>query len=434
MIQHKITLNKLLNSPNLALIFFFIAFSIRLFVNIFVNPIESLLIADMQFYDLIANSLSVNPFEQNDFLAFYPPGTSILLALIKITFGPLAYLAIEIIYALLESISVVFFYNIAKLVSHSKIVPPSVLFIATFNVNAILFGSCLLSQTFHVFFMSLGLLCILVFFQSGKKKYHILAGSAFGIAILVRPEIILFIFLLCIFFLVKYFKQKNKSSNISLIPLLSFLAPIILCISFGVAKFYIHTGHLGFAHNGIFNLILARCHNTALQATGNNLSIFFPHDSFAELHSRKPEHINKKLQFSYAVGSNQGTTLIIDCLKETGVLKQIIYSLDNLMFLWKAPLWPLYKHPSESIRNISNLWYKFFDFYFAPLSLISLVYFLLINRTNDGLIIISLSYLSLLLSALIVFGDPRFNIPYHSIIVLLSLEFLAQIKSRWRKT
>ena len=431
--------NTLLDSKWLPLIFFLLALIIRLYVNLYVNPFDQNLKYDMLGYHLRSTELLQNPFSTSYYLAFHPSGTDVLLAIYKFFVGKDNLNAIGILYALLGSSSAILAFYIAKKVSSFKIIPLLVLILCTFNINQIFINSFILSQPLHEFFLVLSIWCLLKMWETSSIRFALVAGFALGITALIRPDSLVLIVLL-ITLLTIYKIKYNYPLNYKLI--ICTALPFILCITFGIIKARIHTGHYGFlSTNGQYNLVFGRCHcNTySIEPTKEGEIAFANNSSIPLLFLYGKQLDNEKNSFepSAKLLPAAGVKIIYQgdlrdvahhlevskqCMQQTGVLKQIYYSLINVSFLWRFVLWPANEIPSVTIPVILNLWNTWFTFYFMIGSFLGLSFLFTMKREHLNLNLLAINYLNLIIVSALVFGELRLRIPYDFNIIILALE------------
>jgi hypothetical protein len=370
-------MNLKLNKYNLPFIIFILAFTIRLFFNLYINPMYPYLTEDMGGYNIRANLLLTDPFSHNDYLAFFPPGTDIILVLIKLFFGKNNFTAIGIIYAALGAYSVVFAYLIAENISEYKLIPKLVAFLGVFNISHIIIGSYILSQTPYCFFMMASLWYLIkitdqIYNNKINNKDNFITGLLFGTTTLIRPDFLVFILLLFISLIIRCF-LKSKKLNYKY--LLYITCPFITCMLLASVKLYLHTDRYGFiSENASYNLVFGRCHNIMFN---NNINSLGNPPAFwsTSLEKLKPA-LDANLVYTNRPGDlKENLTLVKQCIAKTGWVQQINYSLTNMLFLWFSPLWPLYKLDYYIIYT-ERLYSNLFKVFFMLTSFISLGFLL----------------------------------------------------------
>lgn len=391
--------NKLITNNNyLPLAFFAFTFAVGLLFNLVLNPFKPELYSDlsqyMDGYVTRADLLLANPFSKNSYLTFFPPGTDIILALMKLIFGKNNYIAIDVLYAFLGAGSVAFAYCIAESVSRFKAVPIMVGLLAMINLNFYVINSFFISQTPYCFFMMAGIWSLFKLIDHGKIKHTLLTGLFFGIASLIRPEILVFLILLLTYILLKnkYFSSINFNLNFK--RLFSITLVFSLCILLASTKFFIHSNKLGLiSENFSYNLVFGRCHNVYLYAS--NDYFFSPamkylntvNDTFIKLDPALDITIKYEGKLN---DTKKHFDLISQCINKTGWIKQIHYSIINMLLLWLTPLWML----GKTLSWLDSLWSTFFIFYFMIPSFISLL--LLFNIFSNYKNNIKLNLISLI--------------------------------------
>lgn len=258
----------------------------------------------------------------------------------------------------------------------------------------------------------------------------LLATAAF-----IRPEILIFIFLSAAYFCFGFLTRKYNVISFNTFSKIYFVLFISLVFYSSIYNFYsIKPGVL--SNNGVFNLVYGRCHNTNIVnyhlKVSNGVPCFFMADNYQQelaQTSRKPISL---LMADPALGRNIEITtsfynmdnaldLVKSCIETTGYLKQIKYSLSNIIMLWQFNLWPA--NYLGDLKLTSSLWNKIYNFYFALPSILSLLYFLWFYQRNQLMTILALNYLSVVILAAIVFGTIRIRTPYDFAILIMVVEF-----------
>jgi len=150
------------------------------------------------------------------------------LASIYFVFGQ-SYLAVVVIQAILDSASCILIYYIASTLFNGRIGIIAALTYAFYGI-AVFYTGTLLAPTIVVFFILLFIASMLAAEQRMQAKVFFISGILFGLAVLARPNVILFVFFLPLWFL---FAPKNKlGSHKSIRGFLLLLVGFSIVLSF----------------------------------------------------------------------------------------------------------------------------------------------------------------------------------------------------------
>lgn len=417
------------------------ALVVRLHWNLVVHPIGDYVYSDMRGYVRRANALFDGWWAPNEYDAFYPYGTHVFLYAVQAVFGkgPDDYDAMGIAYAILGALVVGFGYLVACRTSHHRFVPPIVgvvlvayyplISLGGYALSEVPFAFCLVSSTFFLVRMA----------QDGRKRDAWAAGTLAALGMVVRPQILASIGLLGLFWLV--FRKRMPKLRLSV--MIHAMVPIVLLMGFSAWRLHHHTERYGLiSENGKFNQVFGRCHNTKIFALPDNPKrrrTSFGPPPLIQLHKREQKlpkawpglDSAREVEITYTgyIGDSKILGEIIDdCVAKTGTLKQLEYSLVNVLLLWRYNvMWP--DSGKGEWRDYARKWGVFHSSYLAVPALIMAGLVLFRRRRATGMALVSLHIVGLVIVAASIFGDTRLRTPYDPFILLLAVE--AYVTAGW---
>jgi tetratricopeptide (TPR) repeat protein len=167
-------------------------------------PVFHKLAIDAKEYHGLANQILRGNLAHPDSV-YMNPLYPFFLASIYFIFGQ-SYLAVVVIQAIVDSASCILIYCIASTLFNGRIGIIAALTYAFYGV-AVFYTGTLLAPTLVVFFTLLFIVSMLAAEQRMQTKAFFISGILFGLAVLARPNVILFTFFLPLWFLLV---QRNK--------------------------------------------------------------------------------------------------------------------------------------------------------------------------------------------------------------------------------
>ncbi len=412
------------------------ALIVRLHWNLVVHPLEDYAYSDMRGYMRRANSLFDGWWSPAEYDGFYPYGTHVFIYGAQALFGdgPNDYRALGIVYAIVGTLVVGFGYQLACRVSHYRIVPPLVglllvayyplISLGGYTLSEVPFSFCLVSSTFYLVRMA----------QDGRKRDAWAAGVLAGLGMVIRPQLLASIGLLGVFWLV----ARKRMPKLRLVVMLHALLPIVLVLAFSAWRLHYHTGRYGLiSENGKFNQVFGRCHNNkifALPDSPKHRRTSFGPPSLIQLAKREAKMpgawpgldpaLEIEITYTGYIGDAKILGGIIDqCVAKTGWVKQIEYSLVNVLLLWRYNvMWPDSGKPEW--REYARKWGVIHSNAFAVPALLAMFAVFLRGRAT-GLALLALHLAALIIVAAMIFGDTRLRAPYDPFILILAFEAYA---------
>jgi hypothetical protein len=410
------------------------ALVVRLHWNLVVHPLGDYIYSDMRGYDIRADAALADPWAANEYAAFFPYGTHVLVAMIKLVFGTDNYTAMGVVYALMGACVAALVYAVARRSSKFAAVAPAAGLIAVFYYPLISIGGYILSETPTTMFMMAALLLTLRLVDRGRARDAWLAGLAIGLGMLFRPQLLISAALFFLFWLLlrKHMPRVRRGL------LLRALVPIVVLLALSSVRLHHHTGRFGLiSENAPLNLVFGRCHVTKVRSKPDDeghTSVYFRPPSFLQLrqHNQRvpdawlsldPVRGNQIEYEGYIGDRGQHMQLVRDCIREHGWVGQAKYSFTHIVLLWQYNTpWPDYGRPEW--RDPAVWWMQWHRRFLAVPALLALVVLARPRRLLE-LSIVALNLVALLILAIVFFGAARHRIPYDPVIIILALETYA---------
>ncbi len=455
-----------------ALCLFVSSFLVRVHWNLEAHPIGQFLYSDMRGYNGRADKL-INKFgARGEYNAFFPPGTAYLLAPVKLVFGQENFAAIGVFYALLGAFVVVISYWIARRLGPRPWVAPTVGLVLVVYYPLISLGGYILSEIPAALCMTTATLLLLRLAEDGHARDAWGAGVAAGIGIAIRPQILVTAGLFLLYWLIV---GRKAFPRITWTRIGQIAVPVLVFLGACSGRFYYQTGQVGLVSgNGSINQVFGRCHNKGLYSMpdgeGHGRVRFAPPpliqlekysyehpDSWFQLdpafgdHARPYPAIDgftvdqigcrtrscylpgSELQYRGYIGDREVHRAIVrDCLRRTGVKRQLYYSLTHVVQLWRFNLvWPDQANPKprpvdqrQGWSTKADAWKRVHNVLFAIPGLLGLA-FLLFPHRHGARALVALNLLALVVTAAAYIGGMRLRIPYDPFIILLAFQVVA---------
>jgi hypothetical protein len=468
-------------------VLFVAALIVRLHWNLRVHPLQDFLYSDMKGYWGRADALLDHPTSVREYDAFFPFGTTWLIAAIKFVFGRDAFTPISIIYALFGASIVAASYAIADRVVGERVrwVAPAVGLFLLVYYPLIAVGGYILSELPYSFFLTMSVLLLVRLVDDGRPRDAWLLGLTLGIGTLIRSQLTMSIALIgglwFVFWLVRG-KRPSPYAKLSW-PLLGRIAvPLTLLLTVSAIRFYVHTNRVGLvSDNSSINLVFGRCHNKGIYSRpdglGNKTIRFSPPPLIQlEIHSAKnpdalirsrsiwadyPEPVEgvpgfaidaygckrrkcyepgSEIEYRGYIGDKQLHHKIVKaCIERGGLKRQAYFTLTHWVLLWRNNLmWPDQANPRprssvdrETWRWRQQVWAQIHRAVLMVPALLALG-FVFVARRRPKQALIALNLWALLIVTGIWIGGIRFRLPYDPIITLLAGFLLAEVWVRGR--
>ena len=146
------------------------------------------------------------------------PGYPLFLALFYLLFG-IKFWPVYLAQSLLDTITVIIVYLMAKEVFGSKKISLIASFLYAINLTAIHFNSRLFTETLFTFMFSLTVLVFLRVYKTDKVIRFVGVGVLLGLSTLIRPIVLYFPAVMIIVLLLKKTSLKRRLSSIAVLML-----------------------------------------------------------------------------------------------------------------------------------------------------------------------------------------------------------------------
>jgi hypothetical protein len=455
------------------LVMFVAALIVRLNWNLSVHPLGEYIYSDMKGYWGRADAILDKPFSVREYDAFFPFGTTWLIAGIKAVFGRENYQAVAVIYAIFGASIVAAAYAIADRAMGHRVawVAPAVGLFLIFYYPLIAVGGYVLSELPFSFCLTLGVLMLMRLVDEGRPRDAWLLGLLLGVGTLIRPQMLLHVALIGLYWLfARPMRADNPYAKLGWAHIGRIAVPLLLLVAMASIRFHVHTGRYGLvSENSSINLIFGRCHNKGIYSRrdgeGHGTIRFSPPpliqleaysernpDSWIKTRSvwgdhpgpvadvpgfavdefgctrRKCRQPGSEVEYRGYIGDRKIHRKIVKtCIERSGFTRQAYFTLTHWMLLWRYNLmWPDQANPrprsteaEEGWRHRQEVWGRFHRGMLMVPALLGLL-FAFVPRRRPKEALVALNLWALLLIAGIWLGGIRFRVPYDPIIVLLA--------------
>jgi 4-amino-4-deoxy-L-arabinose transferase-like glycosyltransferase len=411
-----------------------LALAVRLFWNLRVHRPDDYVFSDMAGYVGRADRLLGDPLARRVDEAFFPYGAHYLLAAVKAVFGKDNHAATAIYQALAGTSVVSFMYATSRRLTGKGWVPPLVGLIGAFYYPLISLGGYYLSETPYSFFLTASIFLTLRLADEGRKGDAWLLGVVIGLGAAVRPQILMGLPFLGVFWLLR----RKQLPRIRVGTLLRVALPLCLLLGFSAARAKYHTGRYSVvAQNGGVNRVFGRCHNVKTEARGG----WFGPPPFGSLMEYEKKHPDAWVKLDPAFGpdvkvkgamwdEDKMDEMAARCIKKTGWLKQASYGLTHLVLLWGYnTMWP--DMGQNKWRATMRTWNGLSAIAFVPPLAVALALAFRRRWARQGLL--AMQVFALLLVSVLYFGDTRFRTPYDPLIIVLAMDIYGRAAAKLAK-
>ena len=381
---------------------FILALALRLFAVAAHQELDKPLYADARIFDNMALNITLGHGFSHIIDGSRTPTThrtplySMFLSGIYFIFGH-NYIAVKIIQAILGALSCIVIFFIADAIYNNRIIGIIAALITAFYKPFIsgfnYYGgpALILSECFYMFMVGVTVLMTILFIKKESKKFGILSGIFIGLAILTRPEFVLYpIFLIVYLFFLSRFSMKCLKKYIIL-----FLF-VVLTLTPWVVRNYITQG----------KFIPLSTLGGFLFWEGNN--------SFANGGWAYPEDYDE---------------IMYKTKDMTEYERNKIYFNEGMEELKSNPG----RIPKLLMRKVLVHWapfeegFKMFNPYYVVIFLfgsIGILFFRKRTVEENALLIV---FLATTATAIIIFGDPRYRYPYESFLIIFAALAIKEI-------
>ena len=454
-----------------AVCIFVAALIVRVHWNLSAHPIGEFMYSDMNGYNNRTNHILDDPLEVREYAAFFPYGTTFVLAVIKTIFGRDNFTAVGVAYALFGACTVLCMYLICRRIPGPRWIAPAVGVLGVCYYPMISITGYILSEGPASLCMTLALLLLLRLVETGRARDAWLLGIVVAVGTTIRPQILMSGVLFGGYWLL----FRRHMPKVTWRRLVQIGAPIVVVLAFSAGRLHYHTGRWGLvSENGRINQVFGHCHNKGIYSmpdgTGHGTVRFAPPpliqlerwghnhpDSWMQLDPiwavdgspppgvpgfRVDSHGCRKrkcfvdggeIQYRGYIGDREIQGKIArECVRRTGLAKQAKYGLTHIVLLWGYnSMWPDQANPKPRAKDklwrwrvMTDMWKDWHNWFLMPAALLGLC-FAFSPRRHLGQAIVALNLWALLVVAVLYIGGIRFRIPYDPIIIVLAAQTYA---------
>jgi hypothetical protein len=475
------------------LVLFIAALFVRLRWNLSIHPLDQYLYSDMKGYLGRADALLDSPFSVREYDAFFPFGTTWMLAAIKLVFGRDNVSAIAVIYAVYGAVIVAAAHAIADrtIGDRAPWAGPVVGLFLLVYYPLIAIGGYVLSEVPFCVCLTLAVLLLVRLVDEGKPRDAWLLGLMLGLGMWFRPQLLLHVALIGSFWLFLRLRPGNPYPKLGWGHIVRIGIPIMLLLTLASIRFHVHTGRYGLvSENSSINLVFGRCHNKGIYSRrddqGHGTVRFSPPPLIQlEAHSERnpdswfktksvwgdhPEPVEgvpgfavdefgctrrpcrqpgSEVEYRGYIGDGEiHRKLVRECLVRGGVSRQAYFTVTHWLMLWRFNvMWPDQANPrprsveaSEAWRYRQEVWARVHRGVLMVPALIGLA-FAFVPRRRPKQALLALNFWALIIVVGVWFGDIRLRVVYDPIIIVLAVLFYAEVwaavwpraRERWRR-
>lgn len=425
------TLRDRLSKNRSLVILFLAALAVRLLWNLKIHPPLDYVYSDMGGYMERATTRLDHPGERFPYFTLFPWGTHVLLSLVKATFGRTNGAAIGIVYALFGALAVAYTAAVAGRLTRRPWIVWTVGAILVLHYPWISLGGYALSEPPFTFFLSAATFHALRLADRPRPLDAWLFGVSVALGAIFRPQILVSLVLLAPLLVIHRgaFRRLLRPASLRLLPAIA--VPIALIFALSAWRMHFHTGELGLiSSNGPLNYAFGRCHALSISARAPDRKSGYSPTSLGGLAKYEETHKQSLFKVDPAMGKAitfdghiwDGPPLrkiAANCVKKTGIWRQVKYAITHVVLLWGYNVvWPdmgqkpEFRRPMEISGTVSLV---------AVLPGAVAGFALSLRRRRERHLLVALQVWSLLVVAMLYFGDSRLRVPYDGILLLLAV-------------
>ena len=418
---------------------FVAALVVRMHWNLVAHPLGEYIYSDMNGYNSRADRLLRDPWTPYEYHAFFPFGTHLLVAGFKLVFGAQNFNGIAVGYAIGGAVCVLAAHRIALGLTRWPAVAHAVGLFGVFYYPHISTGGYMLSELpFSALFM-LAVWCSLRLVDHGRKRDALLMGIFAGLATWVRPQVLMAVAMLGVFWLIR----RRALPKVRLVHLAIAMLPVAILLGVAAMHFNFQTKRTGLvSENGPFNMVFGRCHNSKIESLPDGKGhgkVHFRPPEFLQLNNLQDRKLKEGalppvkldpiigdvLHYKGYIGDrSRHEAYIRECLQKTTLWRQVEYSYLNVILLWRYNVpWP--DSGRAQWREPARIWTKVHEVAFAIPSLLFLVTLGPRRWVRQGWVAIHL--LAVVVVAAIYFGGARHRHSYDLLLLFFAFEVYAAI-------
>jgi hypothetical protein len=421
-----------------------LSLAVRLFWNLRIHPPMDFAYSDMGGYVDRANAIWSEPWVPRPHLTLFPYGTHVFIALVKALFGRDNRAAIGVAFALLGTLAVAYTYATAERFTPRVWVRRLVFGLLVVYYPWISLGGYALSEDPFAVTVAASAYYGLMLADEGRPRDAWLLGLTYGLGATFRPQIIVSA---ALFFFV-YLLRRQVFRKMTYGLWLRVAAPFGLILAISSARLYWHTskdwkgGAIGLVStNGPLNLAFGRCHCAAIESHTRDSRGFFGPPALGALNAYGKSNPSALFKLDPAMGetlkiegymwdAKPNNELTRNCIKATGLVRQIKYSITNVVLLWGYNfIWPD-QGQKPVFRAPMLVWCVAHSIVLLPPMAVAI--FLALRKREARTLLLALHVWAVIALAAVYFGDTRYRAPYDGIIIILAFETYARGFEFWR--
>jgi hypothetical protein len=400
-----------------------------------------------------ARRLLIFPEAKGEWLALYPYGTHYLVFFVRRIFGRKNDPALGAAFAVLGALAVSYTYATAARFCTRRwargvagvvlVVYYPWISLGGYVLSEIPFAFCVAGAAFH------GLRLADRGYGGVPHRDRLrrwdawLLGLFLAMGATVRPQILV----AAVFFAIHFVFRRRAWHGFTagIVPRVA--APLAFVLALSAVRLHYHTNHWGLVStNGPLNFVFGRCHNTGLEAVTQYSKGFFGPPALGALlayerelakeHRGKPLFtldpvMGEKLTIQAVMGDAPANyQLAARCIAKTGLGGQLRFAITHVVLLWGYNIpWPDQGQKSwRTPMHVSSIVHNSVILFPAAAALL-----LAFRRRRARSMLLALHVYSLVVTAMLYFGDTRYRVPYDGLLVVLAMQTYVDLHSLGRR-
>jgi hypothetical protein len=379
-----------------------------------------------------------------DWLGLYPYGTHYFIFAVRRLFGRTNDAALGAAFAVLGTLAVAYAYATAERFLTRPWARRLAGVVLVVYYPWISMGGYLLSEMPFTFCVAGTAFYGLRLADEGRRRDAWLLGLFLGIGATVRPQILVAAVFLGLHFVFRRRAWRHFRPGLAVRA----AAPLALILALSSARLYYHTDKLGLiSTNGPLNFVFGRCHNVALHAhTPSSRGFFGPPALGALLEHEKdlakrrrgkplfrldPVFADQLLIHATMMDADANNRLAAACVTVAGLARELRFAATHVVLLWGYNIpWPdqgqkaRWRIPMEVSSALHNA---------LVLGPAAVALVLAFRRRRARSMLLALHVFSVVLTAMLYFGDTRYRTPYDGILVVLAMQTYVELWALQRR-
>lgn len=400
---------------------FALALTIRVTYAVWIHPPSNFIFSDMKGYYELASHWLAQPWTPKRSAAFFPPGTSFLVALCRyLSFGwkPLCHA----LWALLAAPVAPLLMLTTQRLTQSNRTARTVGVLAAVYYPFVSFSGYFLSEAPFCTCLAAILWLTLCFADCGRRRDALALGFLIGSSSWLSPQILLSVPLLALFWL-----TRRRAFPMVRIRDFSWLAAgLFICLGATFAFTGYHSARATIvSQNGAVNRVFARCQNTVIKGRNGWFGLP-PFGALEKWHQRRP-HIPIKIRpvrgrtiaVPYRLDQEAKLHAVADdCVRRSNLTDQLRNSATTVSLLWAFNItWPdATLYPFGKIARAHNGLNMLF---LLPATVVALFWLgMRRGREREGLL--GTFMWTIIGSAAAFIGGTRLRTPFDTVMLVLA--------------